>query len=229
MALKTKIKKEAFDELPEALQEYYKQDGESYVLDLDGVDDHPSVQGLKTKLEEVLGETKAEREKRKALEEAQAESERLAAEKNGEFEKLYKQRETELEQERKANREFRQKIEQQSIRTNALDIARQLASKDAKRADVLADYASRYAKFEDGNVVFEIGGVKMDQSKVAEHLKTEYPFLVDGSQASGGGAVGDGGGAPKAKEISRSQWDQMGHGDRAAFAKDGGKVVNSDE
>lgn len=228
MALKTKIDKKAFDELPEALQEYYKQEGDNFIIDLDGVDDHPSVQGLKTKLDEVLGETKTEREKRKALEQAQAEAEKAAAEKNGEFDKLYNQTKQELEAERKQAREFRSQIEQRDIRMSATEIARQLASKDAKRADVLADYASKYAKFEDGNVVFEIGGVKMDKSKVAEHLKTEYPFLVDGSQASGGGAAGDGGGAPKAKEVSRSQWDQMGHGDRAAFAKDGGKVVDTD-
>lgn len=229
MALKTKIDKEAFGELPEALQEYYKADGDSYVLDIDGVDDHPTVQGLKGKLDELMGETKTERQKRKELEEAQAEKERQAAEEKGEFEKLYKKTTEELETERKQAREFRQQIEQQSIQANAKDIARQLASKDAKRADVLADYASRYAKFEDGNVVYEIGGVRVDPAKVTEHLKSEFPFLVDGSQASGGGAAGDRGGASGGeKQVTRKDWDQMSHGDRSKFAQDGGKVIDED-
>ena len=227
MALKTKIAKDAFAELPEALQEYYKADGDHYILDLDGVDDHPSVQGLKTKLEEVLGETKAEREKRKALEDAQTEAERRAAEERGEFEKLYQKTQEELENERKQGREFRQQIEQRDIRSGAMNIARQLASKDAKRADVLADYASRYAKFEDGKISYEIGGVKVDEAKVAEHLKTEYPFLVDGSQASGGGAPGSDGGGASTKTITRTDFDAMSHPDRQAFFKKGGQI--SDE
>lgn len=228
MALKAKISKDAFGELPEALQEYYKEGDDGYVLDLDGVDDHPTVKGLKTKLDEVLGETKAEREKRKALEQAQTEAEKKAAEEKGEFEKLYRTATEQLEAERKQAREFRDQITQRDIKSSAQSIAQQLASKDAKRASVLADYASKYAKFEDGQITYEIGGVKVDSNKVAEHLKSEYPFLVDGSQASGGGAAGDGGGAPKGKQVTRQQWDTMDHGDRASFAKEGGKVVDSD-
>lgn len=228
MALKAKISKDAFGELPEALQEYYKQGDDGYVLDLDGVDDHPTVKGLKSKLDEVLGETKAEREKRKALEQAQTEAEKKAAEEKGEFEKLYRTATEQLEAERKQAREFRDQITQRDIKSSAQSIAQQLASKDAKRASVLADYASKYAKFEDGQITYEIGGVKVDSAKVAEHLKSEYPFLVDGSQASGGGAAGDGGGAPKGKQVTRQQWDSMGHSDRASFAKEGGKVVDSD-
>lgn len=228
MALKAKIEKEAFAELPEALQEYYKEGEDGYVLDLDGVDDHPTVKGLKSKLDEVLGETKAEREKRKALEQAQTDAEKKAAEEKGEFEKLYRTAQEQLEAERKQAREFRDQITQRDIQSSAQSIAQQLASKDAKRAGVLADYASKYAKFDNGEISYEIGGVKVTPDKVAEHLKTEYPFLVDGSQASGGGAAGDGGGAPGKKQITRQQFDGMSHADRAAFAKEGGKVVNSD-
>jgi hypothetical protein len=229
MALKTKINADAFKELPEAIQELYAQDGDDYVLDLDGVDDHPSVRGLKNKLDEVMGETKAEREKRKALEEAQTEAERKAAEEKGEFEKLYKTAQETLDAERKQSREFREQITQRDIRASAQEIARSLAAKDAKRADVLADYASKYARHEDGQIVYEIGGMKMDPAKVAEHLKTEYPFLVDGLDSSGGGAPGNPGSrASESKQISRAQWDEMPHADRASFAKEGGKVVNDD-
>lgn len=228
MALKAKIDKAAFDELPEALQEYYKEGDNGYLLDVDGVDDHPSVVGLKKKVDELMGETKTEREKRQALEKAQTDAERAAAEEKGEFEKLYKKAQDELENERKQSREFRTQIQQRDIDASASGIAKQLASKDAKRQEVLKDYAARYAKFEDGKVVYEMGGMKVDEAKVMDHLKTEYTFLVDGSQASGGGAAGDGGRAPEGKQISRDQFDQMGHGDRASFFKDGGKVVDPD-
>ncbi|MFP4104824.1 MAG: hypothetical protein ACLFVU_01945 [Phycisphaerae bacterium] len=228
MALKAKLTKGELEELPEALQEYYKADGDDFVLDLDGVDDHPTVKGLKSKLDEVLGETKAEREKRKALEQAQTEAERKAAEEKGEFEKLYKQAQDELEAERKQSRQFREQITQRDIKGSAQELARQLAPSDPKRADVLADYASRYAKFEDGQVSFEMGGVKVEPTKVAEHLSKEYPFLVDGSQASGGGASGSERGGAAGKTITRADFDSMSHPERQSFFKDGGKISDDD-
>jgi len=56
---------------------------------------------------------------------------------------------------------------------------------------LLQEKASQYAKYaEDGSVTFELGGVQVDQNKILEHLKEKYPFLVDGSGATGGGASG---------------------------------------
>jgi len=225
MAIKALVTKALYDEMPEEIQGLYKESGDSYILDLDGVDDHPSVKGLKAKVDELLGETKAEREKRQAIEKAQAEADRKSAEERGEFEKLYKKTQDELDAQMKAAREFKQQIEQRDIKASALDIARSLAAKDAKRADVLADYASKYIKFEDGQIHYEIGGVKTDQSKVAEHLKAELPFLVDGTQANGGGAAGSGR-ATDSKQVTRSEFDAMSQSDRAAHAKSGGTVIN---
>lgn len=225
MAIKAKITKDEFSKLPEALQESYKADGDNYVLDLDGIDDHPSVAGLKKKNAELLGETKAEREKREALEKSQAEAEKAAAVEKGEFKKLYEKALSDLEAEKKTNSDFRSNIEQRDIKAGATKIAGAL-TKDTGRLGVLTDLASKHTKFDNGEIVYEIGGVRVDSDKLTAHLKTEYPFLADGSQASGGGAAGDGGGAPSGKQVTRSQFDQMSQSDRSTFAKAGGKVVD---
>lgn len=48
-ALKTLLEK--LDELPEALHEYYTEKDGKFILDVDGIDDHPSVRALKNALE----------------------------------------------------------------------------------------------------------------------------------------------------------------------------------
>lgn len=51
MALKAVITSEAFSELPAGEQSLYKQEGESYVLDIEGVEEHPGAKSLKNALE----------------------------------------------------------------------------------------------------------------------------------------------------------------------------------
>lgn len=225
MALKYKIDESEFGELDESMQAFYRQGDDGYTLDVEGVD---TGEELKRALEHERSDRAQAKEELEKLRKQQADAEKQAAEEKGEFEKLYKQTQSQLEQEREEKRKFYEQIQQRDVKSSASEIARQLAAKDAKRADVLADYASRYAKYDNGEVIYEIGGVKVAPEKVAEHLKSEYPFLVDGPQSSGGGAAGDGGGAPKGKTVTRQQWDSMGHNDRASFAKDGGKVVESE-
>ena len=59
------------------------------------------------------------------------------------------------------------------------------------------------------------------------NVKNDFPFLVDGNQATGGGATRSQGRADVGmKEISRSEFDGMKHADRARFLKEGGKVFN---
>lgn len=183
------------------------------------------VTGLKSKVDELLGETKAEREKRKELEKAQSEAEKKSAEEKGEFKKLY-ETETKAKSElQKKLDDFQQKIADRDQTAAAMQVAGQL-TKDSKRAEVLTDYAKRFTRYEGDQVVYEIGGVPVDAAKVTEHLKAEYPFLVDGSQANGGGAAGSGSGASGSKQINRSTFDGMSQAERATFAKEGGKVVD---
>lgn len=65
----------------------------------------------------------------------------------------------------------------------------------------LADFVTEWAKSDDGK------------------------HFVSAPANSGGGAQGGAGGAG-GKTMTRAEWDTKSHADRAAFAKDGGKVVD---
>jgi hypothetical protein len=59
------------------------------------------------------------------------------------------------------------------------------------------------------------------------NVRTDFPFLVDGIQATGGGATRSQGRADVGnREISRSEFDGWGQGQRAQFLKEGGRVFN---
>ena len=61
---------------------------------------------------------------------------------------------------------------------------------------------------------------------LAGELAKTIPHLVkDAGKGGGGKPAGSQGGTP-AKTVTRAEWDQMGHSDRATFSKDGGKVVD---
>lgn len=183
--------------------------------------------GLKAKVEELLGEKKTVAQKLKEQEEAQAKAEEQRQKEQGEYKSLYEKIQTELEGERQAARQFREQVQAKSIESEAYKLASSL-TKDTKRAELLAKEARQYAQFGDDGVKFEVGGIAMDNTKLAEKLKADFPFLVDGSGATGGGANGSGSRAPDVKQVTRQEFDQMSHADRSTFAKDGGKVVDND-
>ena len=57
-------------------------------------------------------------------------------------------------------------------------------------------------------------------------IKTNYPFLVDGSQSSGGSATRSQSSAERSKIISRDDFNGMSQGQRAQYIKSGGKITN---
>jgi hypothetical protein len=145
--------------------------------------------GLKSKLEELLGETKTAKQKAKELEEAQQAIEEARAKEKGEFKELY-----EREQKAKADlaekyEGFAKRIQQKEVEGAAQSIASEL-TRDTKRAELLRKEISQFAKYTDDGVKFEMGGVEVDRAKVMTHISENYPFLIDGSGASGGGASG---------------------------------------
>jgi hypothetical protein len=191
MALKLTV--DSLDAVDEPLRALYEEADGKFRLKVEGVED---VAPLKAKINELLGETKAERDKRRALEEAQAKLDEERAKEKGEFKSLYEKTQAELEKERQAASTFRQQVVQKQLEGAASTMAAEL-SRDTARASLLAKEAAAFLKHSDDGVQYEIGGVSVDRAKVLDHLRTSYPFLVDGSQASGGGAFGGGGGAGK--------------------------------
>lgn len=187
MALKLELA--SLDGLDDTIRALYKKDGDKFRLQVDGL---PDVSGLKAKNEELLAETKAEREKRQALEKAQAEAEETAAKEKGQFKELYEKTQADLAKERENNAAFRETIRKKDVDGEALKIATEL-TRDTSRAGLLQQQASQFLKHTETGVQFEIGGVPVERTKVLEHLKEAYPFLADGNQAGGGGASGSDG------------------------------------
>lgn len=143
--------------------------------------------GLKSKVEELLGESKSAKQKSRELEEASAAAEEARAKEKGEFKELY-ERETKSKAELADKfTEFQTKIQRQEISLESAKIAGQL-SRDTARADLLAEKVAQLAKHTDAGVKFEIGGVEVAHDKVIAHLQEKYPFLVDASGVTGGGA-----------------------------------------
>jgi hypothetical protein len=189
MALKLIL--DTLDGLDDAVKALYGQKDGKFHLNVEGVED---VSGLKNKIKELTDETKAEREKRQRLEREAEENEQKRATEAGEFKTLFERSQSELEKERATNREFRQKMQDRDRDAAAAALAGQL-TRDTAKAGVLKKELLAHAEFTDEGVQFKIGGIAQDQAKMLEHMKAQYPFLVDGIQSNGGGANGGGGGA----------------------------------
>ena len=181
--------------------------------------------GLKKKVDELLGEKKSASQKARDLEESSRTAEEARQKEKGEFKALYEQSQASLDEERNSNKTWKEQIQLRDVKEKAGRIGNDLAKTDTKRAEVLSDYAAKFAKHDGEQVTYEIGGIEVSADKLKEHLTKEYPFLVDGNGSSGGGATGARGGAASDKTAKRSQFDSMGQNERATFIKGGGKVV----
>ncbi len=157
------------------------------------------IAGLKAKNGELLGLHTKDKERLAELEASQAKAEEERQKEKGEFKSLYEKTQAELEAERQAAREFKTQVQSKTLEGEAFKLATSLTS-DTKRAELLKKEVLQYAKYTDTGVQFEIGGVAVESGKLAEKLKADYPFLADGSGASGGDAKG---GAPNVKDISK--------------------------
>lgn len=118
-------------------------------------------------------------------------------------------------------------IRRNKIQGEAARIAASL-TKDTKRAQLLSkEIGAKLALDGDSFTVLDNNGnpTVSTINDLTASIKNDYPFLVDGSQASGGSLSGGSGEAANAKEVKRSDFDKMGQADRASFAKSGGKVI----
>ena len=175
--------------------------------------------GLKSKVEELLGEKKTVSQKAKELEEAQAKAEEDRLAEKQQFKELYEREQKSKQELAEKYEEFQTKIQRQEIGLHANNIAGEL-TRDTARAELLAEKASQFAKYSENGVEFELGGVPVDKAKVIEHLREKYPFLADGSGASGGGATGagkGGGAVKKASEYTEAERVQLYKEDPAKF------------
>lgn len=186
--------------------------------------------GLKSKVDELLGEKKAAQKAKADAEKAAAEAAAKAAAENGDYKQLFESQKTEAETLRQQIEKMNSDITRQTIHGEAAKLAAQL-TKDTGRAQLLQQQFSQRLTIVDGEIRVTDESGQLTVSKMDDlvnSVKSSYPFLVDGSPASGGGATGSKGGANGSgnKTISRGEFDNMNQSQRAQFVKDGGKVVN---
>lgn len=146
----------------------------------------------------LLGEKKTVQSRAQELEQMQAEAEQKRLEEKQEFEKLWRQ---EQEQRTKASQELenlRKHIADKDRSETALKLAAGL-TRDSARAELLKKEALAFIQHTPDGVKIQGPDGDMTVEQLSTYLAKQFPFLVDGNQASGGGAPGglSGGGAAK--------------------------------
>lgn len=210
MALKFEIGEEAYADLPEGIKDEYEQHGEGYRLKVDGIDPADELKEALRKEREERAEAKR---KLQEYEERQSEAERKSLEERQEFEKLYKaesETKTKLEQELV---ELRRGIAEEKRNHAAMEAVSGLAS-DSMRSKMLYKEALQFVAYTpEGVKINGPDGESWDASRLSAYMKENYPFLVDGTKASGGGASGgQGSGAATGKrfdQLSGSELSQL--------------------
>ena len=118
-------------------------------------------------------------------------------------------------------------LQKQQVASQAGQVASEL-TKDVARAKLLTEQISSRLSLVDGEIrVLDVNGnlTVSTVQELTQSIKAEYPFLVDGSQAAGGGATGGNSGAGDTKQVSRAEFDGMDAVKRMKFVKSGGKII----
>lgn len=185
--LKFEIDQEAFEALEESQQALYDKHGDKYRLQVEGIDPADELKEALRKEREERAEAKR---KLQEFEQQQTEAERKRMEEQQQFEELYKTEQTQKSELQKQLEELKRGIADKERNETALTIVGDL-TRDTARAKLLQKEAMQYiAHTPEGVKINGPDGSAWDAQKLADHLKESYPFLIDGSGASGGGAAG---------------------------------------
>ena len=222
MSIKYTVNEEEFSTLDESQQGLYSQGEDGYTLNVEGVPKE-DVTGLKQKIDKLLGEKKTAQQKAvEAEERAKAEAaEKLK--KANDFEQLYNSSEAERQKTANELTDLKNTI----LRSEASSIASGM-TKDTARAKLLTEQIQSRLSFVDGEVrVLDANGnlTVSTINELTNSIKAEYPFLIDGSKSTGGGAVGgNSSGAEISKTKSRADFEALNAHKKMEFIKSGGIV-----
>jgi len=226
MTIQYKVSEESFDTLDDSVKGLYSQGEDGYTLNVDGVPKE-DVSGLKRKIDELLTEKKTVQQKALEAEELARQETAEKLRKANDFEQLYNSSESERQKAADELATLKANLQQQQVEGQASKVAASL-TKDAARANLLSQQISSRLSLVDGEVrVLDTNGNLTVSSveELTQSIKAEYPFLVDGSQAAGGGATGGSSGAGDTKQVSRSDFDAMDSVKRMKYIKSGGKII----
>lgn len=182
-------------------------------------------ESMKSKLGELLAETKkAKSAAREAQELADKEAREKAA-KAGDYEQLHKSSE-QARQELEAKLESLQSgIANEKKSSASLRLAGELA--EGHNAELLSEFIGRRLKYtDDGLKVVDNSGdltiASVDDLKREFQNDPRYASLLRGNKATGGSAVGSKEGGSAAKEMNRADFDRLSPDKKMAFVKSGG-------
>lgn len=173
---------------------------------------------LKRKNDELIGEKRRVQEREEAAKREAQEN----AQKNGEFEKLWKTVAEEKEQLANQVNQIKQQYKQEKIDVTAARIANSLA--DGNDADLLKEFVKKSL---DG-LADEHGGVgdNIVQDLTNQFKNDEkYKSLLRGSKAAGGGATGNIKGNAQVVEKSQHDFNKLSPVQKHEFLSKGGKVT----
>ena len=204
MALKFKISKAEFDELDEATQALYVQKGDDYELEVEGIDTGEELKEALRKEREERARAKA---KLKEMETEQEKAERERLESQEEWKTLAQQEREKREGLDKELKDLRDQVANGNRKGKAEAIVAGLIDKEAtggvQRYELLKKEALAFISHTpEGTKINGPDGEAWTEKQLGEHLSKQYPFLVDGSQATGGGAPGSKGGGSATKKLS---------------------------
>jgi len=187
------------------------------------------VSGLKAKNDELLAEKKAAQRAKEELDaKARVEKERYAQE-NGQYQELYESQKQEADTLRQKIEEMNHLATRQKVQSEATKIASTL-TKDVSKAKLLEEKLSQRLTLLDGEIRVTDDAGQLTVSSLDDlvtTVKNDFPFLVDGIQATGGGATRSQGRADVGnRQISRTEFEALSQGQRSQFFKEGGKVFN---
>ncbi len=178
------------------------------------------------KKEELLTETKKAKQDKADQIAAAIKAESEKAQKDGEFEKLWRNEEQqrkaleqELNNEKHSNR-------QEKIQSHAMKLAVELADGDALSAKLLAKFVTEsIAKMADERGALDDNVLQAVKKEFQNN--TDFAPLLSGSKAKGGGALGSGNSVAKnTQEVSRADFDNMDQSARGKFLSSGGKLTD---
>jgi chromosome segregation ATPase len=189
-----------------------------------------TVKGIQAKNAELLAEKqqwKRERDDAEKLAQERAE-EKAKAENN--YKQLFESQKQESDNLKSKLTEFQENIKRQKVQSEASKLASSL-TKDVSKAKILEQQFSQRLQIVDGElrIVDDRGQLTVQTlNDLTQSVKESYPFLIDGSQATGGSATRSQSRADVSmKEITRSDFDALNQYDRAKYLREGGKITNN--
>ena len=186
------------------------------------------VTGLKSKNDQLLAEKKA---KQREAEEAQLMAKQQAEEKakaENDYKQLFEAQKSEADILRDQMAKMQQDAIQARINAESGRIAGGLTKDTAKAALLQQQIGQRLSIVDDEIRVTDSGQLTVSTlDDLTSSIKERFPFLVDGSQAAGGGAArSEGRAQERSAEMSRADFEAMGHQQRAEFFASGGQLFD---